>query len=96
MLVRVKLIDTGKSAGRFRPSLPTFQEVITLHDQGIVYALIPDTDHPELHKHPSAKTEETGHGAALIGLDADGHAQWHSHLDTRYKERAGQFRPEVV
>lgn len=96
MLVRVKMVGTGKDDDAHRPGLPTHRELITLTDQGIVYALIPDDDHPDLLSHPSAKTEQTGHGAALIALDADGHAAWYKHLDARYPERAGEFRPEVV
>jgi hypothetical protein len=76
--------------------LPTYTEILTLTEQGLVYANISDTEHPELHTHPSAKTEETGHGDALIELDAEGHAKWYAHLDDRYKEHRGKFRPEIA
>lgn len=96
MLVRVKLVGKGTNDDPHRANLPTYQELLTIVDDGHVYALIPDSDHPELDKHPSAKTIMTGHGAALIGLDESGHGEWHSHLDSRYKEHKGEFRPEIV
>lgn len=96
MLVRVRMIGKGVTQDAFRAPLPTYQEVITLHDQGLVYALIPDDGHPELDKHPSAKFEATGHGPALIALDADGHKKWYAHLDDKYQEHKGNLRPEIA
>jgi len=96
MLVRVKMIGDGTAQSPYRAPLPTYNEVLTLHDQALVYALVPDDDHPELHDHPSAKTEATGHGPALIALDDAGHRSWYSHLDERYRERKGEFRPVIA
>lgn len=96
MLVRVRVVGDGTSNNPFRAPLPNYTEVLTLQDQGVVYALIPDTEHPDLGSHPSAKVERTGHGAALIGLDAQGHGDWYAHIDHRYQERKGEFRPEVA
>lgn len=96
MLVRTKLIGSGKRGDEYRPLLPTFTEVLTLVDQGVGYFLIPNTDHPNLLEHPSAKSESTGHGAALIALDDAGHNAWYDHLDKRYKEHKGEFRPEIA
>ncbi len=64
--------------------------------QGRVYVLIPDEDHPDLMAHPHIQTEETGHGRVLVALDASGHQLWYSHLDDRYQEHSGEYRPEVV
>jgi hypothetical protein len=96
MLVRVKMLGSGTVKDPYRAPLPEYNEVLTLHDQGLVYALIPDETHPELDKHASAKVEKTGHGPALIALDAAGHASWHSHIDKRYQERKGEYRPEIA
>lgn len=96
MLVRVKLLGSGTPEDPHRANLPAYKEVLTLVDQGIVYALIPDTEHPDLHEHPSATFEKTGHGDALIGLGPDGYKLWYSHLDDRYQERKGDFRPEIA
>ena len=96
MLVRVKLKDGGAPRGGIGPNLPTWSDVLHLHDQGYAYVLIPDDTHPALHEHKSARTEQTGHGPALIALDENGHKAWHDFLDERYKEHKGKFRPEIA
>jgi len=96
MLVRVKLTGSGVGRDALRPNLPTYSDVLHLHTQGFAYVLIPDDTHPELHKHASAKFEQTGHGDALIALDEAGHSAWHAHLDKMYQEHKGKFRPEIA
>lgn len=96
MLVRVKLIGSGVDGDPFRAPLPNYANVLSLHDQGVIYALIPETEHPELDKHPSAKFEDTGHGPALIELNDAAHNAWYEHLDDRYQEHKHEFRPEIV
>lgn len=97
MLVRVKMIGAGKFPDDpFRADLPTYNEVLTLHDQALVYAIIPDGDHPALNDHESAKFEATGHGPALIALSASAHSDWYEHLDKSYSASKRKFRPEVA
>jgi hypothetical protein len=95
-LVRVKMVGKGTPDDPHRAPLPTYREVITLKSQGVVYALIPDEDFPGSLSSPDHTYEETGHGPALVRMDAGGHSQWHRHLDDRYQERAGDFRPEIA
>lgn len=96
MVVKVKLLGEGTSRDPWRVPIPTYVELLTLPEQGVAYVVIPDADHPELDAHDSAKTEQTGHGPALIALDNAGHAEWYRHLDERYAEHSGKFRPEVA
>lgn len=96
MVVRVKLAGSGVKGDAYRAPLPTYNEILTLIDQGIVYVTIDDPEHPELFNHPSAKFERTGAGDALIALDDAGHQDWYEHLDRRYQEHKGKFRPEVA
>lgn len=96
MLVRVKLNGSGADGDPFRAPLPNYTNVLSLHDQGIIYALIPETEHPDISSHHSARTEDTGHGPALIALDADGHSKWYDYLDKRYSASPNKFRPEIV
>lgn len=96
MIARVKLIGSGTSRDPYRVPLPTYEEILTLPDEGYAYVSVPDGAHPDLYTHPSAKTQASGHGGILVALDADGHESWYAHLDNAYQEHAGEFRPEIA
>ncbi|SRR5712692_2811944 len=95
-LVRVKLIGSGTKEDHHRANLPTYREVLTNVAQGYVIALIPDADLHDTAENLGAQVEQTGHGPMIVGLSPEHHAAWHTHLDKRYKERKGDFRPEIV
>ena len=95
-LVRVKMIGVGQSGDAYRAPLPAYREILTNHEQGYVIALVPDDDIYESDVTKLGKTEATGHGPMLVELDSHGHAAWHAHLDERYPEHRGEYRPEVV
>ena len=95
-VIRVKTIGSGRQGDPFRASLPTYDEVLTNYSEGWTLVSLPDAD---LHDAPE-KVDPHGHytsrGHQILTLDDAGHAAWHKHLDERYQERRGEFRPEVV
>ena len=96
MLVRVKLHGDGTEQNPYRVPLPTYTLVLGLIDEGKAYAIIPDETHPDLMAHQSARVSKTTSGSALVGMDGSAHSKWYAHLDDRYQEHRGKFRPEVA
>jgi len=81
MRLRVKLVGSGTKDDPFRPGLPTCGLVDVDYQAGWCDVVVPDEDVP-----PVALDADAG------GLDQ---ATWHEHLDRRYEELAGRFRPEL-
>lgn len=95
MRIRVPLVGTGAPGDNFRANLPTYVMVAEDFARGIAVVEIPDADlpdHPGLRAALSALADlPTANQAPLA---AALRAAWHDHLDARYREHAGRFRPD--
>ena len=96
MVVRVKLVGTGREGDAWRVPLPTYRLIIGFPGEGYALAEIPDEDHPKLNEHESATLMHTTDGPALIGASTQAHSEWYDHLDARYKEHKGEYRPVIA
>jgi hypothetical protein len=94
-VVRVKLPKDKKTDEPFHPGFPTFREILTLPDEGVMYIHVPAEDMPVYEGHPEDHYIQSTHGPILVKLPDDKHDELHDHLDKRYQERSGEFRPEI-
>lgn len=96
MRIRVPLLGTGVPGDAWRVSLPTYSMVDMDVARGIAVVDLPDADVP---------TDGLLRAALAVGgadLTAPNQApmvaafrnQWAAHLDNRYREHAGEFRPD--
>jgi hypothetical protein len=96
VVVRVKMIGKGTDDDPYRAPLPTHDALLYDYSAGTVLTRVPESD---LHDEPQ-KVDPNGHatsaGHHVLALDDAGHKKWHAHLDDRYQEHKGEFRPEVV
>jgi hypothetical protein len=95
-VVRVKLIGSGTAKDPFRAPLPFYNELLTNYSEGWVLAQVPDSEFPDEPHKIDPSGPETSYGRHIRTLDDAGHKKWHAHLDGRYRERKGEFRPEIV
>ena len=96
VVVRVKALGTGASDDAFRSGLPT--ATLILHDRtdGTMLVQIPDEDFHDNPATVSDDTHDTHLGRHVRVLSKEEQHDWHSHLDERYVEHKGKFRPEIV
>lgn len=94
MRVRVRAIGSGQPGDSVRAPLPTWSFVGYDPVTNMMTVDIPDEDAP-----PSPPAEggperpNTPYGPVLARLPPQAQAAWHQHLDARYQEHKGRFRP---
>lgn len=90
----VHLVGSGVEGDPYRAPLPTYTLIAVDHLTGIAVVDIPDDDAPPNDVHRSVVTAHSFERAAVppdarkAAIDA-----WHAHLDERYEQHAGRFRP---
>jgi hypothetical protein len=97
MLIRLKLIGSGEPGDSYRVSLPTYQMIDVDYKAQTALVNVPDADIPETIAPTLKSAAKTAIDAPKVaGMMDMVHAAWGVHLDTRYEEHKGRFRPEVV
>lgn len=92
--VTMPIIGTGEEGNPRRVDLPTYQMISESDDGTHATVDVPDADFPDVESfstgkpHPNGGFEIDLSRAAVADLRA-----WHDHLDQRYAEHAGKFRP---
>lgn len=87
-------IGSGTDEDRYRVDLPTYTQVGESKDGTLWTVDVPDADFPDVPSfndgkpHPAGGFDVDLKRVAVADLDA-----WHDHLDERYAEHAGKFRP---
>lgn len=93
--IRVPLIGAGTPADPFRASLPTYNLIDINYARGVALVEIPDDDLPD----DDALKAQLGGVSDIAAADRApltpaARRAWHDHLDARYREHAGRFRPD--
>lgn len=97
MRIRVKALGTGVTGDPVRAPFPTYGLVGWDPVAGKITIEIPAEDVPfGLDKESGYLASDTVEGTIIHGLGPTGQAKLHAHLDTRYREHAGKYRPEVA
>lgn len=97
MRVHVKLIGSGEEDDPYRVSLPTYSIIDIDYDKGCATVSIPDETHP-FSKEDIAAFGKLDHkaGPAVNAMPVEQVGKWHDFLDGTYRERDGEFRPELA
>ena len=91
------IVGAGTRDDPRRVDLPTYQWVSDTADGQSAVVDVPDDDFPDDAAWDNLPLRGNAQGARdasrlpVAELDA-----WHQHLDTRYREHAGRFRPRPV
>jgi hypothetical protein len=95
--VTVALLGAGTSDDPYHPGLPTYRLVAVDEAARVALVEVPDDDTPPGDTHAAVLTAPRFERAAIpADLHADALAAWHAHLDNRYAEHAGRFRPQLA
>lgn len=62
---------------------------------GLAVVLVPDEDFPEAFDGAHPTVHRSLMDPHHVGEQPAWVAEWHAHLDKRYAERAGDFRPQI-
>lgn len=94
--ITLPIIGTGKEGDYRRVDLPTYQ-MVSESDDGLYATVdVPDADFPDVPSFREGKPHPAGGFVIDAKRMAVGDVQaWHDHLDERYAEHAGKFRPGV-
>lgn len=91
------IIGTGAPSDPRRVDLPTYQMVSESDDGMSAVVDVPDADFPQDAAWDSLPVQEQRAGARDVSrLPVAALDEWHAHLDARYAEHAGRFRPVPV
>jgi hypothetical protein len=97
MRVRVRVVGKGVVGDPFRVELPTYDLIEIDYERRVAVVDIPDTDLPDdaaVRGH-LARTQKLSDPDAPTMPSAYKH-RWHEHLDDRYREHRGRFRPPLA
>lgn len=92
--ITLPVIGSGTNHDPRRVSLPTYQ-LVGESDDGLWMTVdVPDADFPDAPSFNTGKEHPSGGFEVERGrLAVDDVRAWHDHLDQRYAEHAGKFRP---
>lgn len=97
MVIKTKLIGTGKRGDAYRVSLPTYRVILGNVTDGYALVDVPDDVHglteDDLAHENKQETTEGFHYPKLCDDCID---KVHRHLDATYQEHKGEFRVEQV
>lgn len=97
MLLRVRLIGSGKEGDPYRANLPTYQHVHGNISERWAIVILPDTIHPLSNDDLAAEeSQDTTEGPLYPKLSDGALAKIHKHFDARYPKSSGTFRIEHV
>lgn len=92
--MRLPVVGQGTRTDPYRVALPTYNLIDVDYDAGVALVDVPESDLPRDDVH---RAVVSAHRFERVALPAELHAlavdAWHAHLDDRYREHAGRFRP---
>lgn len=97
MLVRIRLAGDGTVGNPYRVNLPTYDMVAIDYSAGTAIVNVPDRDLPDdarLLAH--LDLTRTLKDKPAPTMPSAYKAAWHRHLDRRYREHDGRFRPPLA
>lgn len=87
-------IGGGTADDPYRVNLPTYTMVSESKDGSWYEVDVPDADFPDVPSFSEGKSHPQGGFEVDLARVAVGDVKaWHDHLDERYAEHAGKFRP---
>lgn len=93
--LRVKL--TRDARGYLSAPLPTYDRAVVDEASGSIVVRVPDDlVPPSFHQLPTRQLANPTIGPCVCDASPGALAEWHAHLDARYREHAGIFRPEII
>jgi hypothetical protein len=94
MRIRAPLTEDPNDPGRWRVMLPSYS-LIREEADGTAIVEVPDDDVPPgfADRPGHGRSQVAGVGDVVHQVTAQDLEEWHSHLDGRYQERRGRFRP---
>ena len=96
VVVTLPLEGAGTKDDPFRTNLPTYHEIMTDYTAKTITVKIYEDDLHDDPKKLDAKVHDTSFGPHIKEMSDAEHQKWHEHLDNRYQEHAGKFRPRVA
>lgn len=94
MRLLVPVVDGGENGGGRRVNLPTYT-IVELSDDGRFAVVdVPDADiDPLFPANLARRVAASVLGGDVSRLTAVQRLRWYAHLDARYQEHSGRFRP---
>lgn len=93
----LELVGSGTHADPYRVALPSYQMVEVDYDRRVALVELPDADLPPDRVHAAVLAAPFWeHHRVPEELREAAVAAWHAHLDERYQEHRGRFRPTIV
>lgn len=93
MILRVEALPPDETDSSWRANLPTYRMRDISYEHGICIVEIPDIDAPDI---PEGITPPSTLSAADLSpstrIPAASVTEWYEALDSRYPQRAGEFR----
>jgi hypothetical protein len=94
MKLRLPLIGSGVVGDEWRCNLPTYRMLDVDYVGKVAVVEIPEADHPFIPAQVAALvTAASTAGPAISAIPPALRVAWHNHLDARYTEHSGAYRP---
>lgn len=97
MRLRLRLNGRGTEAQPYRVNLPTYDLIAVDYERRVAVVEIPEEDVPDCPhvRGHLARTQTLDAPPSPVMPSAHKH-RWHEHLDERYREHRGRFRPPLT